>query len=92
MPRRKAKAPVAVVTTREPWSPTFAELFRLASPEWTAPATVLIRHGVRRSSIVADFRNPAGQAFRLTTRIDRIAREVISEEMALRFSLKGKAA
>lgn len=66
-----------------------AELFRLADAAWDPPATVLVRHGARRSSLVADFKSGEGKVFRLTTRIDRVSRELVSEEMAVRFILRG---
>jgi len=55
----------------KPWSPSFWDLFDLASRDWHAPDTIVVRDNARRTrmSVQAVFVRPDGVQVRMTARL-----------------------
>lgn len=88
--RRPAKA--AAPVTRMEWENDHRKLFRLASDDWTPPAYVSVRHGVRSWTLTAIFTMPKGERATLTTRLVKTATGVVigDEGMKFAFTVRGR--
>jgi hypothetical protein len=90
MKTRRAKR----TTYERAWSPSFRELFDLASADWTPPATVRITHSSRRLTMRAIFKTPAGTVVTATSRCARIGDTWFadSEQLSITATITGGAA
>ncbi|MFC5372871.1 hypothetical protein ACFPIF_09925 [Brevundimonas faecalis] len=87
-PVKRAAAPM----TRLPWEDHHREIFRLASEDWTPPADIAVRHGVRSWTLTAIFTMPEGSRATLTTRLVRTATGAVraDEGMKFAFTVRGR--
>jgi lipoprotein-anchoring transpeptidase ErfK/SrfK len=93
MTRRKSKSRAPSAVAQVAWSETFKTVFRMASDDWTPPATVRVRYGVRTWTLSGAFTAPSGQRFDLATRMqvgsDGRPSAVLSEEMRVSYGVRG---
>ena len=89
--RRTAKRAAAPMT-RLPWENHHREIFRLAAEDWTPPADIAVRHGVRSWTLTAIFTMPKGERLTLITRLRKTAQGVIfaDEGMKFAFTVRGR--
>lgn len=83
--RRPAKRPAAPIT-RLPWEDHHHEIFRLAAKDWTPPADIAVRHGVRSWTLTAIFIMPKGERATLTTRLEKKASGVVTADEGVKFA------
>lgn len=89
---RRARAAHQVAMT--PWKPSHAEIFTLASKDWTPPRQVHVTTHSQGWTFRGQFVRPDGASVVLTTRVRRYAdgRNFITrEELSLRLFVGGKA-
>lgn len=87
-PAKRAAAPM----TRLTWEDHHREIFRLAAEDWTPPADIAVRHGVRSWTLTAIFTMPKGERATLTTRLEKKASGVVlaDEGMKFAFTVRGR--
>lgn len=88
-PAKRAAAPV----TRMAFEPEHRDLFRLADADWTPPADIVVRHGVRSWTLKADFTMTNGHSVTLTTKLVRTKTGgviVADESMTVAWKLRGR--
>lgn len=89
-PLKRARAPI----TKLAFEPQHRELFRLANADWTAPAEITVRHGVRSWTLTADFAMADGALVTLTTRLARTKAggvTIADQRLNINWTLRGKA-
>ena len=88
---RATKRPAAPVT-RLAFEPQHRELFRLAGDDWTAPAEITVRHGVRSWTLTAEFLMTDGWPVTLTTRLARTKGgvSVADQRLAITRTVRGR--
>lgn len=93
MTRRRAPVRRSAPMTRLAFAPEHRELFRLAGDDWTAPAEITVRHGVRSWTLTAEFLMTDGHPVTLTTRLTRTKAgvSVADQRLAITRSVRGKA-
>lgn len=93
MTRRRPAKRRSAPTTRIPFDDDHRKLFRLAGDDWTPPAEVKVRHGVRSWTLSADYLMADGGPVTLVTRLTKTKAGVVrdGEELRFRRFLKGKA-
>jgi hypothetical protein len=89
--RRKAKRASAPVTQLA-FEPAHRELFRMAGANWTPPAAIKVRHGVRSWTLTAVFQIEDGSPVTLISRLSKTKAgvKITADEMRVTRTLKGK--
>lgn len=79
--------------TKLAFEPHHREIFRRAGDDWTPPADISVRHGLRSWTLTAEYLMASGQAVTLTVRLEKRKGGVVRGDETLRFktAIRGRA-